>query len=236
VDAEGFFREVNAQVWVTGSHMYGMATPESDMDYTGVFHPADYANPLKERDRTEVWTNPEGDDFVAHTAAKFARLSVKGNFNVLDLYFYNPIRRVGFVDELINVCRPFVITRNTLSAYMGYVASQKGRDSDSARRRNPERQAQLERVGYDGKYLSHMLRGMYTLTGILKTGTYHYLTDLERAMLLQIKRGEWSKQVLMDYVRIEMEKLESLYDGVADSFRDATDLEAVICDYFLSHS
>jgi predicted nucleotidyltransferase len=236
VDSETFFRSLKAQVWVTGSHMYGLATPESDVDYTGVFQPVDYLSPLVDRDRTQTFTNPDGDDFVAHTAAKFAQLAVKGNFNILDLFFHEPVVSQEFVQGLVAVARPHVITRNVLSNYMGYISSQKGRDADSARRRNPVRQAQQERVGYDGKYLSHMLRGIYTLSEILKTGTYHYLTEVERGLLLQVKRGEITKGILMNSVLYEMGKLEALYDAAADSFQDTTVLETVICDYFLTHS
>jgi predicted nucleotidyltransferase len=230
------FSSLKSQVWVTGSHMYGLNTPDSDYDYTGVFHPSDYLCPLTDRDRTLTISNAEGDDFVAHTASKFARLVVKGNFNTLDLLFHEAVVKQEFIQRYVEAVRPHAITRNVASAYMGYVSSQKHSALIHPRPQSPQRKEEIARLGYDPKFASHLIRGVFTLGRILETGEYHYLTDVEKLICKAVKAGQWDRDYLTKYVDAQVGKLEKLYDVASDALPDATVVETVTCDHFIFNS
>jgi predicted nucleotidyltransferase len=225
-----FFTVRNAQVWVTGSNMYGMNTPDSDVDLTGVFHShLDYMDPFQDRMLTET---AENNDYSVHTAAKFAKMLVKGNFNAIDLVFHDPVVEEPFVKGMLSVARPYVLTRNVASSYMGYVMSQKDR-LVGHKPRSPERTAQVERLGYDPKYASHLLRGMYTLYNILETGEYFYLTDELKVHLRNVKSGVFVKPQVEEEIESFVPKLEACYNARRGELHEPGVLQSELVEYFI---
>lgn len=231
----GFFEGLeNAQVWLTGSHMYGMNTADSDKDYTAVFHsPEDFRNPLLDRDTT--LTN-ETNDYVAHTAAKFARLVVKGNFNTLDLVYHNPVQTSPFVGALCLNMRPYAVTQNAARAYMGYVRSQQGSGLLHPRPQSPTRKAQVEQLGYDPKFAAHLMRGMYSLMHMLTHGEYYFLSESDKKFLVNVKEGRYSKLELELTVKDYMELLERDYEEKLNSLPTSERLENAVRYTFQSYA
>lgn len=223
-----------AHVWVTGSHMYGMETADSDVDFTAVFYdPKEFRNPLAERDVTH--TNST-NDLVAHSASKFARLVVKGNFNTLDLLFHRAEQESAFVYGLCHIMRPHAVTQNAARAYMGYVMSQRGSGLLHPRPQSPTRKAQVERLGYDPKFSAHLLRGMYSLMHMLETGEYYRLTKDDRKFLVEVKTGQYSKPLLEDRVEEYMAKLEDAYMLKLGNLPTAEKLEEVVKEFFVAYA
>lgn len=226
-----FFVERNAQVWVTGSKMYGMDTPESDTDFTGVFHNRiSYLNPFQ--DRLLSVSQHDEDDYSIHTAAKLAVMLVKGNFNAIDLVFHTPVRKEPFVSGMIEVARPYVITQNVAGSYMGYVRSQKDR-LVGHKPRSPERTELVNRMGYDPKYASHLLRGMYTLYNILQTGRYFYLTPELKVHLRNVKSGVFVKPQVEEEIESFVPKLEECYNDNKDKLHLPELLQSELTEYFI---
>ena len=231
---EFFHSYMNAQVWLTGSHMYGMATSDSDEDFTGVFHNREeFLNPLTERDFTV--TN-DTNDYVLHSASKFARLVVKGNFNTLDLVFHEPVKVSQFVNSLCLAMRPHAVTQNAARAYMGYVRSQQGAGLLHPRPQSPTRKAQVEALGYDPKFAAHLMRGMYSLMHMLKYGEYYFLTKDDRRFLTEVKSGEYAKPVLERTVADYMHLLERAYEEKLESLPTTEDLEKLVKEYFVYYA
>ena len=225
-----FFKFTNAQVWVVGSHMYGMNTPDSDLDFTGVYHDfLEYRSPFFDRDATVTSNN---NDYSLHTAAKFAKMLVKGNFNAIDLVFHEPVVSQPFVKGMLDAVRPYVLTRNLARAYMGYVMSQKDR-LVGHKPRSPERTAMVEKIGYDPKYAAHLLRGMYTLYTILQTGEYFYLTPELKAHLTQVKKGEFSKFEVEKEIDSFVPKLERCYNRKSENLHLPELLQSELVAYFI---
>ena len=229
-----FFIAYDAQVWVTGSKMYGMDTPESDTDFTGVFHDRlSYLNPFQ--DRLLSVSQHEEDDYSIHTAAKLAVMLVKGNFNAIDLVFHEPVREEAFVKGMIEAIRPFAITRNVASSYMGYVNSQKDR-LVGHKPRSPERTELVNRLGYDPKYASHLLRGMYSLFHMLETGEYFYLTPELKVHLTNVKSGVFVKPQVEEEIESFVPKLEECYNDNKDKLHLPELLKSELTEYFVFHN
>lgn len=200
--------------WIVGSTMYGLNTSESDTDYTHIVHNhKDFRNPLKERD----WSvTSDENNTTTHSASKFARLLVKGNFNAVDLVFFQPGKlnpHDGLIDTLLKRVVPYVLTKQLAAAYMGYVSSMKRLAPNTPQ--NPARKEQVERLGYDAKFVMHLLRGVYTLRGILNTHEYHYLTPIERSYLKRVKSGVMS---LADIEKVIADEIAA----VSEEYKDNT--------------
>lgn len=226
-----FFTQLNnPQVWLVGSHMYGMATETSDEDYTAVFFShEDYLNPLIDRESTK--TNST-NDYTAHPLAKFAKLVVKGNFNALDLVFHPPVVSSPLVSRFIESAKPLAIHKGVAGAYMGYINSQKDR-LVGHRARSEERKKEIERLGYDSKYAAHLLRGVRTLSGILSEGKYHYLLPREIHFLKKVRNGDYTKEELSARIDDEIAMLEILYEDNKDNLPSSEFLEASIKSFFV---
>lgn len=185
-----FYR--GAQVWLVGSKMYRLNTPESDEDYVGVvFRPEMGLDPFVDPSFTET-----RGEMVLHSAYKLAKLIYKGNPNVLDLLYHEPLQADPVITSLIGVARPLAVHEGVVASYKGYVLAQKARGWEQSskhgqREYNPT-------LGYDPKYIMHALRLTLVATGILETGTYYYLTEEELDFLRAVRGGAYPREQLVD--------------------------------------
>ncbi|GGB69321.1 DNA polymerase beta superfamily protein [Deinococcus soli (ex Cha et al. 2016)] len=139
-------------VYLTGSHMYGLNTPDSDHDYTVIFHdPVD--------DRCVFRQYPDvlhsaGNDHKMYSLRKFAELLPKGNPNAVELAARHRDVQQSFtlsslpstfllIDAFMTTVQPYLVTQNLLSAYMGHVT---------------QVQSEMTKKGVTPKRLSHALR------------------------------------------------------------------------------
>lgn len=139
-------------VYLTGSHMYGLNTPDSDHDYTVIFHdPVD--------DRCVFRQYPDvlhsaGNDHKMYSLRKFAELLPKGNPNAVELAARHREIQQSFtvsslpstfllIDAFMTAVQPYLVTQNLLSAYMGHVT---------------QVQTEMTKKGVTPKRLSHALR------------------------------------------------------------------------------
>lgn len=99
---------------------------------------------------------------------------------------------------------------------------------DWVKHRNPERfRINIEHgKNYDSKNLSHAVRLLHTGIEIAKTGQYIVdRTNIDRDLLLRIKRGEMDYNELMEYVEGQRQEME---DAMKKStLKEDVDLEAV---------
>lgn len=123
---------------VFGSHMYGLNTPNSDMDYKGIYLPE--LDDLLLGTHAKHISHSTGDDLSKNTADdvddewysldEFIKLATKGETVALDMLHVNPELVTvevdpehGWIWEDLVAKRDMFYTKN-LKAYMGYVKRQ----------------------------------------------------------------------------------------------------------------
>lgn len=115
---------------VSGAHLYGFASPDSDVDLRGTFllparellglHPPAETISIEDKNRIEL-------DWVAHDIRKFARLMTNHNGYVLE-QLYSPLVVVSSPahEELLELGRGCV-TRPTVRHYQGFAHGRRKR-------------------------------------------------------------------------------------------------------------
>lgn len=113
---------------VSGAHLYGFPSPDSDVDLRGAFVlPVREVLRLRKPVETLTVTRTVGGvevDWVAHDVRKFARLMTRRNGYVLEQLF-SPLVVVGgpWLDELRTIGRG-CITRQLYHHYRGFASAQ----------------------------------------------------------------------------------------------------------------
>jgi len=110
---------------VAGSHAYGLDTPESDLDVRGVcIPPRRYLLGLSP---FEQWEHrDETGDVVIYALAKFVRLALACNPNIIELLYTDP-RHVQFVNDFgqrLLEHRHLFLTKRARHTFAGYAISQ----------------------------------------------------------------------------------------------------------------
>ncbi len=182
-----------------GSHAYGLATETSDRDERGVALP-----PVSwlvgfptTSDREQTYDQTHGaagsdHDLVVHTLAKFCRLALNGNPNILDVLFCRDaeVLQQTWVGQQLRQMREKFLSKRLYTSYSGYAASQLKR----MRNHNTDhgsRQTAVERFGYDPKNAMHLVRLLRMGKTVLETGEVEvYRRD--RDELLAIRRGDFT--------------------------------------------
>jgi len=113
---------------VSGAHLYGFASPDSDYDLRGVhLLPAEEVVGLEPGPETIERSAIEGGldlDLVTHDAAKFFRLLLKNNGYVLEQLLSPLVVLSSPAHEEIVALAPSCITRHHAHHYQGFAARQ----------------------------------------------------------------------------------------------------------------
>lgn len=113
---------------VSGAHLYGFASIDSDVDLRGV-----HVLPLQEvvglrtgpETVTRDWTDAGAEiDLVTHDIAKFARLLLQRNGYVLEQLLSPLVVATSPVHERMVELAPQVLTRNHAHHYLGFARTQ----------------------------------------------------------------------------------------------------------------
>ena len=124
---------------VTGSHAYGLATPESDTDYRGVCVPprAMLVSPFRDFEEYESRRdNPQSeDDVVIYNIIKFVRLASKANPSILELFYIGRQHWVATTCwwEKLHEHRHWFLSKRVVHSFAGYAADQLHRMQNHAR-------------------------------------------------------------------------------------------------------
>jgi len=114
---------------VSGAHLYGFESPDSDVDLRGAFvaplHEALRITPFEETRVIERIQDGIELDWVAHDIHKFARLMPRRNGYVLE-QLYSPLVVLGgpWLDELRGIGEGCII-RHLYHHYRGFLATQR---------------------------------------------------------------------------------------------------------------
>jgi len=170
--------------------------------------------------RTVIW------DAVYYTVPKFLRLLLKQNPNVIMLLWLSEkhyLKRTKW-GRLMIENRDKLLSKQCYQSFCGYAHGQIHRATHPATgKMGAKRKELFAKVGYDSKNLSHCIRllkmGLETLT----TGEM-IVERPDNNMLLDIKRGEWEYQKIIDYADKLFQLLDealvrsSLQERVSHSF------------------
>ena len=151
-------------VGVGGSHAYGMAHAESDVDYRGC-----YVAPTREffgLHKPKETYDRHDPDVAMHEIGKTLWLASKGNPTVLELFFYSEYAVRAPVGDLLIANRDLFITERIRSTHIGYAFEQFNRlkrregsfSSDTAKRTE--------------KHARHILRLVLLAESTLTTGVF----------------------------------------------------------------
>ncbi len=201
---------------VSGAHLYGFESPDSDVDLRGAFVlPLGRRLALVPPDETIAVSRTDGGlelDWVAHDVRKFASMMTRRNGYVLE-QLYSPIVVHGGerLDELRQIGRGCVV-RHLVHHYRGFAHTKR---------------RELERPGATVKDLLYAYRVYLTGIRVLETG--EILTHLPT--LLDAHRADGVEE-LLERKRAGAEKA-ALAAGEAEAHRPRLDaLEAALGDAF----
>ncbi len=131
IQPDEIVREPNIVNMMFGSHLYGLDTPDSDVDYKGVYMPDlhelllnNYAGTYKHSTGGQHEKNAAGDiDTEVISLPKFIKHACDGETFAIDmLHCENPLSSHPIWEELVANRRRFY--SKSLKAYMGYVKKQ----------------------------------------------------------------------------------------------------------------
>lgn len=124
---------------LTGSHLYGTSTPQSDMDYEGIFiEPPEYVIGSKSCDEVDFSTKsaskhsarntPKDVDLKLYSLKNFFYLAQKNNPNKLE-FFFAPERNIVYKNEQywnqIVEAKDMFVSLKIKHSFTGYAVSQK---------------------------------------------------------------------------------------------------------------
>lgn len=116
---------------ISGSHAYGMNTPESDIDYKGICLIPDrklfYGKQVFEQ-QDNGWTNDKGEpiDKVIFHLPKFLSLASQANPNIIELLYTDPqfIISINDIGQKLIDNRELFLSKKARHTFSGYAFSQ----------------------------------------------------------------------------------------------------------------
>jgi predicted nucleotidyltransferase len=161
---------------VFGSHAYGLATPESDIDYRGVCVPprALVLSPFQNFEQYQSEDQPDDpeDDTVIYSILKFVRLACEANPSLLELFYIDERHYVYSTTwwERLREHRDLFLSTRVIASFTGYAAAQLKRMRNHARwMENPPTEPKPEDFN-----LTHAM-----LLGKDEIGAYDWLNEQE---------------------------------------------------------
>lgn len=152
-------------VGVGGSTAYGLATPESDIDYRGCYVvPTREFFGLEKPPETYDRHNP---DVAMHEVGKTLWLASKGNPTVLELFFYTDYAVRTPVGDLLIANRDLFITERIRSTHVGYAYQQFNR-----LKRREDGSFSSDTAKRTAKHARHILRLVLLAESALTTGVF----------------------------------------------------------------
>jgi len=226
-----------------GSHAYGVADDDSDLDVYGFcIPPIDVVFPHLDGEipgfgsqvqRFEQWQEhhakaPGKDavyDFSVYSIVKYFQLAMQNNPNMIDSLFV-PRRCILHstpLSEHLREHRRLFLHKGSWHKFKGYAYSQMSKIKGKVNAASPRRATSIQTHGYDVKFAYHLVRLLCEVEQIMVEGDL----DLEKntPQLRSIRRGEWTLPFLEAWFSDKEKALETVY--ASSSLQHSPD-EAVI--------
>jgi len=214
---------------MTGSIAYAASDDASDMDIVGFcIPPKEIIFPhlageilgfgsqqqrfdVFQQHHIELKEHRKEIDLTIYNIVKFFQLAMENNPNMVDVLFL-PRRCVLHstgIYEHIRTNRKLFLHKGSFHKFRGYMFSQISKFKNGANRSNKKRQETIDRVGYDTKFLYHILRLGLECEQILE----HHDLDLEcnGPLLRSVRNGEWPIEKNEEWFAEKEKYLDKLY-------------------------
>jgi uncharacterized protein len=203
---------------LVGSQAHGLASPESDYDWRGVFaHPTSEILSLAPNTRTTVWIEGKEDD-TSWEVGHFLFLATKCNPSVLEIFVSTHWTADEWGEELRHLFSYLWNSRGVRDAFVGYGLNQRKKFLDDKDRRA-------------GKYAVAYLRSLFCAQQLLSTGIFSLSvvgTPIEEACR-NWREGWFSKGEVIQTCADWEEEVRKAYDANPNKEADL----APVNDYLL---
>lgn len=213
---------------LVGSQAYGTSVDEgqlSDRDEKGVciepmevfmgfngFEQFEYRSAEERTGVRDAKSEPGDLDLVIYSLHKFLRLALKGNPQIMEMFFLKPIQATKLGTDL-QALYPHIVSRACGGAYLGYMQAQRARMLGSRGGKDVNRPELVEKYGYDTKYAMHVVRLGLQGIELLTTGRLCLpIPEPERSRLQGIRKGELSLQHVSEWAEDLERQLKVLLD------------------------
>jgi hypothetical protein len=232
-----------AFVTIVGSKLYGISTPQSDIDFKGFgFAEIDEIVGLKHFEQQEYSNHkpdgPEKVEGVIYDIRRYIHLCLKANPTVIEIAFADPAFHQHATEigkEVAEFVRTNMLTQRLFPAYSAYHRAQLRKLQSMER--TGKRKDLVEKHGYDPKFAGHAYRLARQCCIVLSEGVLRPTLDpADREMCLKIRNGEFTKdeclKILQD-VDVQMyEEHKKTSIPVAPDFNKANKF---VCDLTLRY-
>jgi hypothetical protein len=143
-----------------GSTAYGLNTPESDVDYRGVFVNTEPSKILG-LDKLDHLQKQEADDIVYYEVRKFFDLLRQGNTGALEILFTEdaPLETSDIFAEIQANKLKFVDTDKMFRCLLGYMQGERRlANGERTGQLGSKRKAQLDKYGFSPKNFTQLFR------------------------------------------------------------------------------
>src|SRR5512147_2127822 len=210
---------------IVGSQAYGLATPESDVDYMGVYkETTDFFSGLRliQDKELTIHTTSDTHDLTAHEVSKFMRLALKSNPSILELLWlpercYTEVSDAGHM--LLDSRHWFASAELVKNAYLGYATQQfklleRRGDFGSDMKKRTE------------KHARHLYRLLLQGFGLYKTGNLSVqLAPIESKTVREFGHRVGSQNDI-DLAREELTRFETYFEETKPLLRESPNVRA----------
>lgn len=192
---------------ISGSHMHGTNTEESDKDYIGVcIPPKDFTLGIYNFEQYEERTNPSDsqkkntnadNDCTIYSLPKFIKLLYGQNPNVLELLFA-PENCIIYSNQLGSKLlsnKHLFLSKKLFPKFAGYANAQRKKLID--KKPIGLRKDVVDKHGYDAKYAMHLIRLLLFGGEFLRTGNLELPTPWKK-FLVDIRKGYYQLSFIID--------------------------------------
>lgn len=226
ITAPDFLRTNTMYECYTGSTAYGMSTLSSDLDVYGfAIPPKEYLFPHLSGCIAGYDTPQTFDQYIKHGVAykdkeydvtifnitKYFFLCAKCNPNMIDTLFIprELICCSTAISEMVREKRHLFLSKMAYPAFKGYAFSQMNKIRTKTPTPDSKRYEQYQRLGFDTKYASHLIRLLDEAEQIFTTGDLDLQRNKEE--LKAIRRGDFTLSGIEKLAKFREERLEKAF-------------------------
>lgn len=203
-----------------GSTAYGLNTPESDLDYRGVFVNTDPAKILG-LEKLEHVQKQETDDIVYYEVRKFFELLKNGNTGALEILFMDSrIETSEAFEEIRSHRLKFVDTDKMFKSLLGYTQGERRlANGERTGVLGSKRKAQLDKHGFSPKNATQLLRLAFCGETLFQQGYFPVNVKMandtvwERLFSIKTKPENYTKKDLNEMFDAAEASLKASYDA-----------------------
>jgi hypothetical protein len=161
---------------IGGSHLYGIATKESDIDYRGIFLPQDKKIRAGFQDLDTIVTQRGDTEGAYYSLRHFMKLLRKTNTQAMEL-LYAPVEAYAFISQHGNFLREnrfsFIDSEALKKSFRGYMIGERMRAyGESKTNYGSLRRDIYNQYGFIPKSVGNLIRIMLTTKHFFESGEY----------------------------------------------------------------